>query len=432
MMVRSEVKIIILLNMVVFYKKVLTMEIKKIYAREILDSRGNPAVEVDLFFGEKTVRASVPSGASVGKGEAFELRDGDRNRYDGKGVLRAVENIEKIIAPTLVGKKVDIEACDKIMLELDGTKNKEKLGANAILPVSIAILRAQALLVRKEDYQFIQKFFGAPRAQIPKVMFNVLNGGAHADNSIDFQEFMIMPMSDDFSENLHAAVAVYKKLKRLLADKNLSTGVGDEGGFAPKINERQALDFLLKAVELAGLKPGVDVVFCLDVASSRFFLQKENKYLFGGEKLSSSDMIDFYKKLVNKYPIYSIEDGLSECDWDGFKMLTEELGEKALLVGDDIFVTNPEKIKKGIEVGVANSVLIKPNQIGTVTQCLNAIKICHENNYKTVVSHRSGETNDYFISDLAVGVGSQFFKAGAPARGERVAKYNRLAEIGSF
>ena len=400
------------------------MKIKKISAREVLDSRGNPTIACSVFLDKDGVMAcsSVPSGASVGKHEAVELRDGDSKRYGGKGVLKAIDNIEKKIAPALIGKEPDFKACDKIMLDLDGTPNKSNLGANAILAVSMAVARAQALCEKKELYEL----FGAKKC--PQVMFNILNGGAHATNNIDFQEFMIMPLKgEDFAEQLHMSVSIYQKLRELLIKEGYSTGVGDEGGFAPCLkkgdqsSEREALDFLLRSCELAGFEPGNDVVFCLDVAASQFFDKK---------KLTSVQLIDEYKDLCREYPIYSIEDGLPEDDWAGFVQMTQELGDKIKIVGDDIFVSNPERIKKAIEQGAANSVLIKPNQIGTVSETLEAIKICQDNNYDIVISHRSGETCDTFISDLAVGVGAQYFKAGAPCRGERVAKYNRLLEIG--
>jgi enolase len=365
--------------------------------------------------------SSVPSGASVGKHEAVELRDGDVKRYNGKGVLKAINNIENKIAPELIGKEPDFRLCDKIMLDLDGTSNKANLGANAILAVSIAVARAQALCEGKEVFEL----FGAKSC--PEVMFNILNGGAHATNNIDFQEFMIMPLKgENFAQKLHTSVLIYHKLRELLEKEGYSTGVGDEGGFAPRLKttdqsaEREALDFLLRSCELAGFEPGNDVVFCLDVAASQFFHEKN---------LTSLGLIDEYKELCREYPIYSIEDGLPEDDWVGFVQMTQELGSKIKIVGDDIFASNPERIKKGIEQGAANSVLIKPNQIGTVSETLEAIKICQDNNYDVVISHRSGETCDTFISDLVVGVGAQYFKAGAPARGERVAKYNRLLEI---
>lgn len=432
------------------------MKIKQITAREILDSRAIPTIECSIIlengscapFGA-TATASVPSGASVGAAEAVELRDGDPARYGGKGVLRAIENITRIISPALVGKSPDVALCDKIMLELDGTNNKSKLGANAILAVSIAMVRAVAQVRGQEVYQVIRELFvngvsgrlsGSPEPSIPRVMFNIINGGMHADNDLAFQEFMILPIREQrFSDSLRVAVSVYHALKELLSTKGYATGLGDEGGFAPKLRpgkvlpERQALDLLVQAVTAVGLVPGKDILFSLDVAASSFFVAEKNKYQLHGHLLTADELVAYYAELVEAYPIYSIEDGLDENDWSGWQHLTgrlsKALGNKVLLVGDDIFVSNPERILKGIEQGVANSVLIKPNQIGTVSECLEAIRICHKHRYKTVISHRSGETSDSFIADLAVGTGAGLLKAGAPARGERVAKYNRLLEI---
>lgn len=414
------------------------MKIKNIYAREILDSRGNPTVECSVVLDSGIVGcASVPSGASVGKYEALELRDGDAKYYRGKGVKKAIKNIEEKIFPALKGKDADVYACDSIMRDLDGTPNKSVLGANAILPVSVAVLRVQAIIENKKLYELLGELADIQDFKAPTAMFNVLNGGAHATNNLSFQEFMVMPMGNKiFAQNLHMAALIYHTLKELLIEHGYETGVGDEGGFAPrlkkrdKLPEREALDLLLKATDAAGFEPGNDVVFCLDVAASQFFNKEKKKYLLQQEELSSSDIIYEYKQLINEYPIYSIEDGLDEDDWDGWKSLTEELGDRVKLVGDDIFVSNPDRIKKGVEEGAANTVLIKPNQIGTVTEALDAIKVCKEKQYEIVISHRSGETNDTFISDLAVGVRAPYIKAGAPARGERVAKYNRLLEIG--
>lgn len=414
------------------------MKIKQIDAREILDSRGNPTIEctVTLENGMKG-RGAVPSGASVGRYEAVELRDKDPNRFNGKGVLQAIDNITTRIAPALIGKQADIQFCDTQMLELDGTPHKSSLGANAILAVSLAVVRAQALFLGQETYEVLQTFSGVLSGEMPKAMYNILNGGVHADNKIYFQEFMIMPIGfSTFFDRLHTTVLVYNKLKTLLRDAGLSTSIGDEGGFAPRFingkrsREQQALDFLLRAVEAAGFEPGKDIVFCLDVAASQFYSKEEGCYLLYKEKLRAHDLVDEYKKLIDEYPIYSIEDGLDEDDWEGWKIMTEELGKKVLLVGDDIFVSNPSRIERGIRQGVANSVLIKPNQIGSVTECLDAITLCKKHDYDVVVSHRSGETCDSFISDLVFGTASPYFKAGAPVRGERVAKYNRLLEIG--
>ncbi len=414
------------------------MKIKKIEAREILDSRGFPTVECSVLLENNQItKASVPSGASVGKYEAVELRDGDAKRYFGKGVLKAIENIEKKIAPVIVGKEANFQEIDKIIIDLDGTSNKANLGANSTLAVSMAVCRAQALSERIALYELINEVCcGGGKILLPDVMFNILNGGVHADNTLSFQEFMIMPVGQNsFAEKLQMAVVVYQNLKKLLKQAGYSTNVGDEGGFAPKfgqdteIGEKKALEFLIKAVELSGFDVGKDVVFCLDVAASQFYDEENKVYTLGNKKLGSDEMILLYDELLSTYPIYSIEDGLDEQDWDGWKSMTEKIGARVQLVGDDIFVTNSELIKKGTENHVANAALIKPNQIGTVTQTLEAIKLCKDSNYKTVVSHRSGETMDTFISDLVVGTAAGQFKAGAPARGERVAKYNRLLEI---
>jgi len=413
------------------------MKIKNIKAREILDSRGCPTVEATVFLeNDLYAKASVPSGASVGKYEACELRDGDQNRYGGKGVLKAVGNVEKIIAPKLIGQDSDFQICDKIMLELDGTENKSSLGANAILSVSMAIARAQALYEKLELYELLKNVSDTSEIKFPSCMFNILNGGAHANNGIDFQEFMIMPKCcDSFSEQLRISVLIYNNLKKLLNENGFSTSVGDEGGFAPKFNknqnglERYALDFIMEAVGKSKLEPGKDVVFCLDVAASQFYDSKNHVYKLNGKEFSCDELIKFYGNLIQDYPIYSLEDPLDENDWDGWQNLTKELGEKVQLVGDDIFVSNVNRIKEGIDKKVSNAVLMKPNQVGTVSEILESISECKKNNYKTVVSHRSGETCDTFIADLVVGTNSGQFKCGAPARGERVAKYNRLSEI---
>lgn len=412
------------------------MKIKKISGTQILDSRGFPTVECSLLLdNDVLIKSSIPSGASVGKLEALELRDGDEKRYFGKGVLTAVRNIEEKIGPALLGCKPDFIEIDKKLLEIDGTNNKSNLGANAILAVSIAVARAQAFAERKELYQLIADVTDNNKIILPKVMFNILNGGVHADNDIPFQEFMIMPQSDSFSDNLHMSVIVYQNLKRILKKEGYSVGVGDEGGFAPHIVSNsysgieKVLNLLSKAVEVSGLVVGKDIVFCLDVAASQFYDHENKNYLLGDKKFSSKDLVEFYSSLISDFSIYSIEDGLDEQDWDGWNLLTETIGEKVQLVGDDIFVTNRNLIKKGIDLGVANAVLIKPNQIGTVTETLEAIKLSQDNNYKCVVSHRSGETSDTFISDLVVGTGVGQFKAGAACRSERVVKYNRLLEI---
>lgn len=412
------------------------MKIKRIFANQILDSRGMPTIECGVEIDNGHIsKAAVPSGASVGKFEALELRDGDPKKYFGKGVLKAIENIEKKIAPKLITEKPDVKKIDQILLELDGTSNKSVLGANAILAVSIAVARAQAYSLSLPMYIFISQLFGKKEISLPKVMFNILNGGAHADNNINFQEFMIMPQKDIFTENLHSAVLVYQNLKKLLHKEGLSCGVGDEGGFAPKFTknkempEKTALDFIVRAIEESGFIPGKDILFCLDIAATQFYDEESKTYQINDQKMNTNQLVEFYDNLVTSYPIYSIEDGLQENDWDGWRVLTEKLSSTVQLVGDDIFVTNPSRIQEGISKGVANAVLIKPNQIGTVTETLQAIKLCQDSKYKTVASHRSGETCDTFISDLVVGTGAGQFKSGAPCRGERVAKYNRLLEI---
>lgn len=415
------------------------MKIKKIWGLEILDSRGFPTVQCNLLLdNDVVIKASVPSGASVGKLEALELRDGDNNKYLGKGVLAAIKNIDEKIAPVVLGKEVNFKKIDKILLQLDGTDNKSNLGANTILSVSIAVARAQALIEKKELYRLIADEIGNKNIILPKVMFNILNGGAHADNDIPFQEFMIMPQADKFSDNLEISVIVYQNLKRILKKDGYQVGVGDEGGFAPHIACRdnfiveRVLNYLKRAVEVSGLVVGKDIVFCLDVAASQFYDEVNNCYIIGDKKFSSQNLAKFYSSLVADYSIFSIEDGLAEQDWSGWNFLTESLGEEVQLVGDDIFVTNVNLIKKGIDEHIANAVLIKPNQIGTVSETLDAIKLAQDNGYKCIVSHRSGETCDTFIADLVVGTGVGQLKAGAPCRGERLAKYNRLLEIEQY
>ncbi len=413
------------------------MKIKKIWAMQILDSRGWPTIECNLLLDNNyLIKSGVPSGASTGKLEALELRDGDKNIYMGKSVFKAIGNINEIIAPKLINKSPDFKIMDQELINLDNTENKSRLGANAILAVSMAVARAQAYIENLELYKFIGQIYGNKNFVLPNVMFNVLNGGAHADNGIPFQEFMIMPISGkNFAQKLEMATTIYHNLKNLLKTEKYFTGVGDEGGFAPKILGSgkdiiaKTLDLLVFAIKNSGYSVGKDIVFCLDVAASQFYNEKEKIYEIASDNLNTAELITFYDNLISSYPIYSIEDGICEDDWSGWKFLTEKLGKKIQLVGDDIFVTNPKLIKIGIDKKVANSVLIKPNQIGTVTETLNAIKLAKDNNYKTVISHRSGETMDTFISDLAVGTNSAFMKAGAPCRGERVAKYNRLLEI---
>lgn len=402
-----------------------------IRARQILDSRGNPTVEVEVLTSEGYVgRASVPSGASTGEYEACELRDGDKSLYLGKSVLKAIENIEQHIAPLLEGviEVSDQAAIDNLLIEADGTENKSKFGANAILAVSMACAKAAAEEAGLELYRYLGGTFAKT---LPVPLMNVINGGAHADNNLDFQEFMIVPHGfKNFSDSLRAGVEIFHNLKKVLNDKKLATTVGDEGGFAPNLNSNEeALQLLTLAIEKAGYKIGTQVSFALDVAASSFF--KDGKYNLDGEgvKKTSAEMVDLYEKLCNKYPIVSIEDGLDENDWDGWKLLTERLGSKVQLVGDDLFVTNPKLLAKGIEKKVANSILIKLNQIGTVTETLQAIELAKVNGYTTIISHRSGETEDAFIADLAVATNSGQIKTGSASRTDRIAKYNQLLRI---
>ncbi len=406
-------------------------KIKSVFAREILDSRGYPTIEthVELSSGSYGY-AQVPSGASTGVHEAWELRDGGK-RYDGKGVSKAVNNVNKIIARKLYGLNCrEIEKIDNIMIELDGTKNKKRLGANAILSVSMAVVRALADDKNLPLYRFISQYFEfkLEKSKWPRPMMNIINGGRHADNNLSVQEFMIVPKAQDFVKMVRIGAEVYHNLHNLLKKKNFFTGLGDEGGFAPALsNTSRALDFLIQAVEDSGYKISTNVELALDVAASEFF--SKGKYQFEQKKYSAKGLIEFYKNMINSYPLLSIEDALDQDDWDGWIELTQLLGNKILLVGDDLFVTNLERFVLGIEKGAANSILIKLNQIGTVSETVSVVKMAKDNNYKTIISHRSGETSDDFIADLAVGVGADFIKAGAPARGERVAKYNRLMAI---
>jgi enolase len=406
--------------------------IQTIIAREILDSRGNPTVEVDVKLADKSFgRAAVPSGASTGSREAVELRDGDKHQFGGKGVLHAVQNVNELIAPKFVGfDALKQEELDKKLCELDGTENKGKLGANALLGVSLAVARAAAV---HQDLPLYQSISGDKKAHLmPVPMFNVLNGGVHADNSVDLQEFMIAPVgAKSFWEALRMGTETYHALKSLLKKKGYRTAVGDEGGFAPDLKANvEAVEVILQAIEIAGFKPGKDIVLALDPASSEFY--EDGFYFFkksDKSKKTSEQMVDFYADWVRQFPIASIEDGLAEGDWAGWKIMTDKLGQKIQLVGDDIFVTNPKIIKEGITKKVANATLIKVNQIGTLSETLSAIKISQESNYGTVISHRSGETSDDFIADLAVATHAGQIKTGAPCRGERVAKYNQLARI---
>ncbi|WP_029688636.1 phosphopyruvate hydratase [Thermoanaerobacter sp. A7A] len=402
-----------------------------IFAREILDSRGNPTVEVEVELDSGAVgRAAVPSGASTGAFEAVELRDGDKSRYLGKGVLKAVQNVNDIIAPELIGMEAqDQVAIDKAMIELDGTPNKSKLGANAILGVSLAVAKAAAEECGLPLYQYIG---GVNAKTLPVPMMNILNGGKHADNNVDIQEFMIMPVgAPNFREALRMCSEVYHNLKNVLHSKGLSTTVGDEGGFAPNLtSNEEAIQVILEAIEKTGYVPGEDIALALDPAATEMY-KEDGKYHFEGEGIvrTSAEMVDFLEQLVNKYPIVSLEDGLAEEDWDGWKLLTDRLGKKIQIVGDDIFVTNTQRLSKGISMGVANSILIKLNQIGTLTETLDAIEMAKRAGYTAVVSHRSGETEDSTIADLVVGVNAGQIKTGAPARTDRVVKYNQLLRI---
>ena len=404
--------------------------ISSVKAREIMDSRGNPTIEVEigLVSGDVGV-AAVPSGASTGTREAVELRDGDKSRYGGKGVLKAVKNVNEVIAPAILGMDaLNQRKLDETIIALDGTPNKGKLGANALLGVSLAAASAAAKALELPLYRYLGGLVGV-KPPIP--MMNVLNGGKHADNNVDVQEFMIMPLgAEDFHQALRMGAEVYQTLKSILNKRKLSTAVGDEGGFAPDLqSNEEALKLLVEAIKAAGYVPGKDIFICLDPASSEF--SENNRYFIEGDKegRTSEQMIDLYADWCEKYPIYSIEDGLAEGDWDGWKKLTERLGNKIQLVGDDLFVTNKAILKEGIDKGIGNSILIKVNQIGTLTETLDTIRLAHQNGYTTVISHRSGETEDTFIADLAVAVNAGQIKTGAPARTERVAKFNRLLRI---
>ena len=406
--------------------------IELVYAREVLDSRGNPTVEVEVALESGAVgRAIVPSGASTGAFEAVELRDGDKGRYIGKGVEKAVANVNEIIAPELEGMDAfDQPAIDALMIELDGTHNKGKLGANAILGVSMAVARAAAEELGLPLFQYIG---GVNAKQLPVPMMNILNGGEHADNSVDVQEFMILPVgAKSFREGLRMGAEVFHSLKKVLSERGLACGVGDEGGFAPNLgSNREALELIVEAIEKAGYKPGDDVRLGLDVAATEMY-DKETKLYdlkHEGKKLTAEQMVDLYEEWVNNFPIVTIEDGLDEEDWDGWKVLTDRLGKKVQLVGDDLFVTNTERLERGIEAGVANSILIKVNQIGTITETLDAIEMAKRTGYTAVISHRSGETEDTTIADLAVAVNAGQIKTGAPSRTDRVAKYNQLLRI---
>jgi enolase len=406
----------------------------EVYAREVLDSRGNPTVEVEVFtetgaFG----RALVPSGASTGEYEAVELRDGDKDRYLGKGVLKAVENVNEIIAPMLVGEEysvLDQVGVDQALIELDGTDNKGKLGANAILGVSMAVAHAAADYLDVPLYQYLGGFNAK---QLPVPMMNIVNGGEHADNNVDIQEFMIMPVgAPNFKEALRMGAEIFHNLKSVLKGKGLNTAVGDEGGFAPNLkSNEEALQTIIEAIKKAGYKPGEEVMLAMDAASSEFYNKEDGKYHLSGEGVvkTSEEMVDWYEELVSKYPIISIEDGLDENDWAGHKLLTERIGNKVQLVGDDLFVTNTKKLAEGIEKGIANSILIKVNQIGTLTETFDAIEMAKRAGYTAVISHRSGETEDSTIADIAVATNAGQIKTGSASRTDRIAKYNQLLRI---
>ncbi|MBA4348531.1 MAG: phosphopyruvate hydratase [Thermodesulfovibrio sp.] len=403
-------------------------EIIEIFAREVLDSRGNPTVEVDILLDSGiTGRAIVPSGASTGEREALELRDDDKKRFHGKGVKNALKNIMEEIAPRLIGINSEEQVLiDNTMIELDGTENKSRLGANAILGVSMATCHASANEMNMPLYRYIG---GCNAKELPVPMMNIMNGGAHADNNLDIQEFMIMPAGlQDFASALRAGAEIFHTLKSILKKKKLNTAVGDEGGFAPNLNSNEeAISIIIQAISESGYIPGKDIFLALDVASSEFY--ENSVYNFESGKITSSNIVDYYEKLIGKYPILSIEDGMAENDWDGWKLLTARIGSKVQLVGDDIFVTNTRILKEGIEKGVANSILIKLNQIGTVTETLDAIEMAKRAKYTAVISHRSGETEDTTIADLAVACNTGFIKTGSLSRSERIAKYNRLLRI---
>ena len=404
--------------------------INDIFAREIMDSRGNPTIEVEVFLEDGTVgRAAVPSGASTGVHEAVELRDGDKSRYLGKGVLKAVDNVNTIISPELIGfDATDQAGIDLLMIDLDGSANKGKLGANAILGVSMAVAKAAAQSLGLPLYQYLGGFNAK---ELPVPMMNILNGGEHADNNVDIQEFMIMPVgAPNFREALRMGAEVYHSLKAVLKGRGLNTAIGDEGGFAPNLSSNEeALKVIIEAIEKAGYKPGEDIFLAMDVASSEIY--QDGKYNLAGEGITktAAEMVAFYEELVAKYPIISIEDGMAEDDWEGWKLLTEKLGDKIQLVGDDLFVTNTKRLKMGIDQDIANSILIKVNQIGRLTETFETIEMAKRAGYTCVISHRSGETEDATIADIAVAVNAGQIKTGAPTRSDRIAKYNQLLRI---
>lgn len=403
-----------------------------VFGREILDSRGNPTVEVEVVLDDyATGRAAVPSGASTGAFEAVELRDGDSERYLGKGTLKAVAHVNEEIADALIGMEADDQrGIDAIMLELDGTENKGNFGANAILGASLAVAKAAAESAELPLYKYVG---GANANMLPTPMMNILNGGEHADNNVDFQEFMIMPVgATSFAEALRWCAEIYHTLKKVLHEAGLGGGVGDEGGFAPNFTtNEEPLKYIVEACEKAGYKPGSDIMFAMDPASTEFYNAETGKYVLAGEgrELTSAEMVDYWEALVQKYPIISIEDGMAEEDWDGWKALTDRIGDKVQLVGDDLFVTNPKRLAKGIELGCANAILVKVNQIGSLTEALEAVQMAKQAGYACIMSHRSGETEDVTIADLAVATNAGQIKTGAPCRSDRVAKYNQLLRI---
>ncbi len=403
------------------------MLIKEVHAREILDSRGNPTVEVDMTFDNNITRtASVPSGASTGSREALELRDNDTKRYGGKGVLNAVKNVNEIIRPALLGKKADQATVDKILIELDGTENKSNLGANATLGVSLACLKCLAASENKELYEYVS----SKNVSLPVPMINIINGGKHAVNNIDIQEFMIVPVVKTMHERIRAGAEIFHELKKLLVKNNFNVGVGDEGGFAPNLeNNSMALDFIVEAIKKAGYKAGEDIFIALDVAASEIYDKESQTYSIDGRNLSSKELMAYYQELIKRYPILSIEDPFFEDDFETLQEFTSLVGDSLMIVGDDYFVTNEKYLQKGIDMQAGNAILLKANQIGTVTEMTKTILLAKKRNFKTVISHRSGETEDTFIADLAVGMAIPFIKTGSMCRGERIAKYNRLLRI---
>lgn len=403
------------------------MKIKDIIAREILDSRGNPTVEVDMILENGAcARASVPSGASTGSREALELRDKDSNRYQGKGVLKAVNNINEIIKPKLIGIEANVKVVDEILLKLDNTPNKINLGANATLAVSLACLKCEALLNNKELYEYVSD----GQVSMPVPMVNIINGGAHAVNNLDIQEFMIVPHQETMKERIRAASEIFHTLKKILTSANYAVGVGDEGGFAPNLkNNKEALDFIVKAITDSNYIPGKDIGIALDVAASEFYNKETNTYKLDGKDITSDELISYYNELLETYPIVSIEDPFYENEWEPLAKFTNLVGNKIMIVGDDFFVTNKIYLQKGIDLKAGNAIIIKANQIGTITETLETVKLAKANNYHTIISHRSGETEDTFIAELAVGLDAKYIKTGSMSRGERICKYNELLRI---